>query len=323
LSSFDHFLARQPRLAVVARFDPAEVAYLRPVLRIPFSERLLRELGVEQPAEIARDIDSAPAADLRAIASAVALAEGAGPAAKAATSAPVADRAGAPAMPASPASSEVDDIERKLRMVWHNLLGETPLSREAGFFELGATSLTALKLVRSIRQHWNVGFDAADVFGYPTLRIEFHARVGVPFDGSGPPASRRQLCSRNPTPTMSAPKTIAYAPIIQTSASAPAPGDMNRSTPKTIERIPLTARSHSPRICLRSRIAAAISATPVSTAQTPITKSRASAVIPGHRNVSAPAAMLTMPSNTNHPQGRPVCARRNAVIRLNTPSTSA
>src|SRR3989442_6055796 len=59
-------------------------------------------------------------------------------------------------------------------------------------------------------------------------------------------ASARQRRSRNDRPRMSAPKTIAYAPINDTSDSAPAPGTSIVTTPQTIDRTPLQASQGPP-----------------------------------------------------------------------------
>ncbi len=66
-------------------------------------------------------------------------------------------------------------------------------------------------------------------------------------------------------------------------ASAPASGRMARITPNAIDRTPVAASIHSPCSWRRSRIAVAISATPVSTAHTAIIASSTTAVIPGQR----------------------------------------
>jgi hypothetical protein len=64
--------------------------------------------------------------------------------------------------------------------------------------------------------------------------------------------------SLTPSAISSAPKAIAYEAMIQTTATAPAPGLHNISAPKIIDSTPDSASSHSFSITLRKRIAATI-----------------------------------------------------------------
>ena len=146
---FDLFLRYRPGLAVVARFDPEEVSYLLPVLRIPFSPALLDALGVRRTAASA-----APA-----------------PPPEAAPAPPA-----HPAHPAHPAAPQASgaanapaELEAKLRSVWHEILGQAPSAGEDGFFALGGTSLTALKLVQAVRRTFGVAFEPTDVFATPSF----------------------------------------------------------------------------------------------------------------------------------------------------------
>jgi acyl carrier protein len=127
---FEHFLGHQPPLAVVARFDAAEVSYLLPVLRVPFAPELLVDLGVSAARQQA---ESLPATLV---------------------------------VPIAIASAE---LEARLRALWKEILGEEPRSRDDGFFALGGTSLTALKLVQVVRQSFGVAFEPADVFANSTI----------------------------------------------------------------------------------------------------------------------------------------------------------
>ena len=80
--------------------------------------------------------------------------------------------------------------------------------------------------------------------------------------------------------------------------------------------------SHSPWISRRSRIAAMISSTPVTSAQAAITYSRASVVTSGQTKVTMPVSTPTTPSKMSHPR-RPRFSPVAAATRASTPSTRA
>src|SRR5438270_3549384 len=106
-------------------------------------------------------------------------------------------------------------------------------------------------------------------------------------------------------------------------AIAPTSGEMKSRIPNATERMPESTSSHSPSICLRSRIAATISATPVTSDHAATHKTSASAVSRGQKSVMKPTRMLTTPSNTSAPQRWPARPARTAATRLKMPSTTA
>src|SRR5262245_23967422 len=129
---------------------------------------------------------------------------------------------------------------------------------------------------------------------------------------------------RNPKAINRMPNKIAKPPINQTTASAPTTGCRNISrTPKSIETTPESASSHSCSMCFRRRIAAAIWKTPISTAQDAMNSSSTSAVIPGQRKVTTPAAIPRMPTMTSDAIGLPSSCMVNAAISAITPSAIA
>src|SRR5260221_13476656 len=106
--------------------------------------------------------------------------------------------------------------------------------------------------------------------------------------------------SRNARPTYMQPARIANQPIIQTTESAPASGWAMTRTPKATDSRPFRASHHSPSICLRNWMAPQICSTPTTIAQLAISISRTSAGMPGQKNDTTPAIMLTTPARANH-----------------------
>lgn len=90
-----------------------------------------------------------------------------------------------------------------------------------------------------------------------------------------------------------APVAVAYAPSTQAMPTAPAIGRAKTKPPNTMDRTPLSIKSHSPVSTRRRQIAAAISKTPITTAHAAMNHPRANAGIPGQKNVNTPAAMPT------------------------------
>ena len=105
--------------------------------------------------------------------------------------------------------------------------------------------------------------------------------------------------------------------MIQATASAPAPGCRNSSTPKATETSPLRIISHSPLISLRRRMAATICSTPVITAQAAMYISSTSPVMPGMMKVITPTTMPTRPHSSSSHQWR---LSRRLAMALHTPS---
>src|ERR1700682_4092171 len=119
------------------------------------------------------------------------------------------------------------------------------------------------------------------------------------------------------------PNTSAYAPIQIARAIAPTAGIKKSNTPKATESRPDRPSSHSCSISLRSRMATTISAMPVTSDQTAIRSTSASAVMPGKKNAISPVAPRVTPENASQPQRLPSRGARNAAIRLKMPSNRA
>ena len=60
-----------------------------------------------------------------------------------------------------------DDAVASVVAVWADVLGETTINAEIGFFDLGATSFMVMEVVGRLRQRWP-DLKVTDVFAYPT-----------------------------------------------------------------------------------------------------------------------------------------------------------
>ena len=98
---------------------------------------------------------------------------------------------------------------------------------------------------------------------------------------AGRPVLLCALCRRKANPSVMMPKSNAYAPISQTSESAPVPGYTTRTMPKSTESNPEKISIYSLSMTLRSCTAIAIFNTPVMIDHAAIKYSKRNAVIPG------------------------------------------
>lgn len=64
----------------------------------------------------------------------------------------------------------LNPIEEKLYHLWGEVLGKTPASKDAHFFQMGGQSLKAMVLLTRIRQELGVNIAWADIFTYPTFQ---------------------------------------------------------------------------------------------------------------------------------------------------------
>jgi amino acid adenylation domain-containing protein len=69
-------------------------------------------------------------------------------------------------------------IEDRVAQLWHDLLGEVAVGREADFFEAGGNSLLATTLAGRIRRSFGVAVSPAFVFGHPSI-----TRMAAALDG--------------------------------------------------------------------------------------------------------------------------------------------
>lgn len=157
LGCFERFLARRLSFAVVARFDLAEVRYLLPVIKLRFSEEMMRDIeragGPQQARPMLAPPPEHPAVPVKApVLPATALVQ-----------AP----AVAPPVPPAPVAS--GSTLATLSAIWKDLLGHEELPLEQSFFSVGGTSLTVLRLVQMVRKQLGVKFEVADVYAHSTL----------------------------------------------------------------------------------------------------------------------------------------------------------
>ncbi|WUH88886.1 KR domain-containing protein [Streptomyces sp. NBC_00433] len=140
-------------LDMVARLDLAEVGYLQPVLRIPFSPAVRGEAR-EALRRSRRERLRSPA-------------DGSDP-----------DR---------PVEADAARIRQALDTVWRKTLGAAAPHESAGFFAQGGTSLSALRFVNLIGKELpGLGFDVADLYAHPTVRAQaafLAGKSGGPADG--------------------------------------------------------------------------------------------------------------------------------------------
>ncbi len=62
------------------------------------------------------------------------------------------------------------EIERKLQLIWQNLLSIKGISVEANFFEIGGHSLLAIRLASACREHFNTELPLTDFMASPSIR---------------------------------------------------------------------------------------------------------------------------------------------------------
>lgn len=61
-----------------------------------------------------------------------------------------------------------NDTTGTVAAVFANVLGATEIDHEAGFFELGATSLTVVRAMNQLRERWPF-LGPVDAFAHPTV----------------------------------------------------------------------------------------------------------------------------------------------------------
>ena len=160
LGCFERFLARRLSFAVVSRFDLAEVRYLLPVIKLRFSEEMMRD--------IERAGDSQPARPMLAPPAEPSAVPGKVPALPACSVPVQAPAVAAPVAPA-PMPSASGSTLATLSAIWKDLLGHEELPLDQSFFSVGGTSLTVLRLVQLVRKQLGVKFEVADVYAHATL----------------------------------------------------------------------------------------------------------------------------------------------------------
>jgi 3-oxoacyl-(acyl-carrier-protein) synthase len=132
--------------SIIAHIDPHEAHRLRPVLKLRFDDTVWDEISATVNA----------ASD---------------------PSAPPAEPAPTVAKAESPATAlTVDEVRQIVWQAWLDALGPTPIADTASFFSVGGSSLSALRLVKLLRQAMpEPGFEIADLYNKPTIaeQVEF------------------------------------------------------------------------------------------------------------------------------------------------------
>lgn len=63
----------------------------------------------------------------------------------------------------------MEQLNDTLYGIWHEVLGFEEIAPESNFFDIGGTSLSAVKMVRLINQELFAGFEIADLYSYPSI----------------------------------------------------------------------------------------------------------------------------------------------------------
>jgi acyl transferase domain-containing protein/thioesterase domain-containing protein len=121
----------------------------------------------------------------------------------------------APATAEGAASGEQDqprdEIERRLKGIWQELLGVDAVRLQDGFFDLGGHSLIAVRLFARIRKTWGVDLPLATLFRAPTLE----ALAAAVRDGLGLTLESTSADSTpSGTTSPSRPAKAAWSPLV-------------------------------------------------------------------------------------------------------------
>src|SRR3982074_3056587 len=122
--------------------------------------------------------------------------------------------------------------------------------------------------------------------------------------------------SRKLRPIISTPNTMAYNAITQTSATAPALGATNSTTPKSTDAMPPSTSQNSFSMIRRSHTAATSSRTPVISAQAPMMYTSTSAVRAGYTKVKQPPPMIVLRAKGGD-EGEPTVHQRKRAPEQN------
>jgi amino acid adenylation domain-containing protein len=68
-------------------------------------------------------------------------------------------------------TSNVTEVERKLLLIWQTILGAL-INCDDNFFEVGGTSLLALKLLAELKATWKIKISIAEIFTHPTVKMQ-------------------------------------------------------------------------------------------------------------------------------------------------------
>ncbi len=64
----------------------------------------------------------------------------------------------------------VAEVERQLTSIWNEMLGVSALQPDRNFFDVGGTSLLALRMLQRVEQNFGVRATLLDFFEFPTIR---------------------------------------------------------------------------------------------------------------------------------------------------------
>jgi sugar O-acyltransferase (sialic acid O-acetyltransferase NeuD family) len=108
---------------------------------------------------------------------------------------PTAAEPAAAPMPAGPADPE---IERRLRAIWQEVLERSDLDPGANFFDLGGTSLLALRMRERVQREFACALELAEIFRSPSLRaLAAVLAAGGPGRAGASEAGRRAALRRD------------------------------------------------------------------------------------------------------------------------------
>jgi amino acid adenylation domain-containing protein len=104
-----------------------------------------------------------------------------------------ADKARLPAPPGAPGAragdghSGLPDTGRRIEEIWQNMLGLPSVDRDRGFFELGGTSLTVLRMLERVNQTFGTDLDVTVLIDGATVRaLAAQVDAVIPSDQAGP-----------------------------------------------------------------------------------------------------------------------------------------
>ena len=66
-------------------------------------------------------------------------------------------------------SPEASTVREKILAMWEHLLGLEAVNPEANFFELGGDSMTAIRLLRRLREEVHPGVNLDDIYEFPSV----------------------------------------------------------------------------------------------------------------------------------------------------------
>lgn len=130
-NTFSRFFDNGHRWSLVSRFDLEEVHYLKPVLKIPFSDSFWEE--VENYVQSEKQLS--------------------------------------PSLVQEQENFDRIEIDKRIKDIWKKVLGVEVRDFESNFFSEGGTSLSALRFVQLMKKSFSkLRFEVSDLYSNPTFR---------------------------------------------------------------------------------------------------------------------------------------------------------